>query len=236
VQLWGTHAFKPPTEQYPHLPENEDVCMHLAEICGFKVAVHGLIRFKTGELAYITKRFDRAGSERLHQEDFCQLTETLTENKYQSSVERIGKAIQRYATNPGVDCINFYEQVIFSFLIGNADMHLKNYSLIRTRDGDYTLSPAYDLVATKLAVPKDLEESALSIHGKKKNITRSDLLNFGETLLIPEKVLHTSLEKLLAKLPELCAFVRNSFLPAQQQEQLIDLMRARGNRLSKTKA
>lgn len=117
---------KPATKQYPHLPEVEDLTMHLAELCGIATVPHALIRLQNGSLAYITKRIDRAKKTKLHMEDMCQLTERLTEDKYKGSYEQIAKAILKYSENPGLDLINFFEQVIFSFLTGNADMHLKN--------------------------------------------------------------------------------------------------------------
>ena len=130
VGLWGEFILKPPAKEYPHLPEVEDATMHLAELAGIATVPHSLIRLQSGNLAYITKRIDRTKKIKIHMEDMCQLTERLTEDKYKGSYEQIAKAIANFSTNPGLDLINFFEQLIFSFLTGNADMHLKNFSLI----------------------------------------------------------------------------------------------------------
>lgn len=130
VGLWGNFILKPPTSEFPNLSENEDLTMHLAKLFKIKTADHSLIRLKSGELAYITKRFDRINGDKLAMEDMCQLTETLTEDKYRSSIERVGKKIKQFSSVPGLDTINFFELVLFSFITGNADMHLKNFSLL----------------------------------------------------------------------------------------------------------
>lgn len=174
VGLWGGYILKPPTEYYPELPTVEDLTMHLAEIVKIRTVPHSLIKFQTGDLAYITKRIDRVNNEKLHMEDMCQLTERLTEDKYHGSYEQIAKAIHKYSSNPVLDVVNFYEQVLFSFLTGNADMHLKNFSLIKQPSQGYILAPAYDLVATALVNPSDDEDLALTLNGKKKRLKRSD--------------------------------------------------------------
>jgi serine/threonine-protein kinase HipA len=174
VGLWGNYILKPPSDHYPQLPEVEDLTMHLASLAKIKVVPHTLVRLKSGSLAYLTKRIDRTKKEKLHMEDMCQLTERLTEQKYQGSYEQIAKAISKYSANPGLDIVNFYEVVLFSFLTGNADMHLKNFSLIRNSPLGYQLSPAYDLVATALVNPADNEELALTLNGKKNKINRND--------------------------------------------------------------
>lgn len=174
VGFWGAYILKPASAHYPQLPEVEDLTMHLASIARIAVVPHSLIRMKSGNLAYITKRIDRLGTQKRHMEDMCQLTERLSEDKYQGSYERIAKTIARYATNPGLDTVNFFEQVLFSFLTGNADMHLKNFSLIRLSPNNHTLAPGYDMLATALVNPSDLEELALTLNGKKNNIKRSD--------------------------------------------------------------
>ncbi|MBS1681214.1 MAG: HipA domain-containing protein [Bacteroidetes bacterium] len=174
VGLWGNYILKPPSNHYPQLPEAEDLTMHLASIAKIKVVPHTLIRLKSGSLAYITKRIDRTKKEKIHMEDMCQLTERLTEQKYQGSYEQIAKALAKYSANPGLDIVNFYEVVLFSFLTGNADMHLKNFSLIKDTTLGYHLSPAYDLVATALVNPEDKEELALTLNGKKNRISRDD--------------------------------------------------------------
>ncbi|MDP4208163.1 MAG: HipA domain-containing protein [Bacteroidota bacterium] len=187
VGLWGGYILKPPTQHYPQLPEVEDLTMHLAEIARINVVPHSLIRLQSGGLAYITKRIDRTKKGKLHMEDMCQLTERLTEDKYHGSYEQVGKAILKYSTNPGLDLINFFEQVVFSFLTGNADMHLKNFSLIQQPGIGPILSPGYDLVATSLVNPADDEDLALTLNGKKKKIKRKDFTVAFQTLGLDSK-------------------------------------------------
>lgn len=161
--------------------------MHLAAIAKIKTIPHSLIRLQTGKLSYITKRTDRVKKSKLHMEDMCQLTERLTEDKYQGSYEQIAKAILKYSATPGLDVINFFELVLFSFLTGNADMHLKNFSLIQQPGLGMILSPAYDLVATALVNPADDEDLGLTLNGKKKKIKKVDFVAAFNTLLLEEK-------------------------------------------------
>lgn len=176
VGLWGRFILKPQTDRFTQLPENEDLTMHLAEAAGIKTVPHSLIRFDDGELCYITRRVDRLkNGAKIPMEDMCQLSERLTEDKYKGSYERITKLIQRFSDAPLLDIVKFWEVVLFSWLTGNADMHLKNFSIFRPAD-DYILSPAYDLLSTTLAMPEDDEELALTINGKKKRIKREDFV------------------------------------------------------------
>lgn len=174
VGLWGGYILKPPTQQYKQLPEVEDLTMHLADIAKIRVVPHTLIRLQSGNLAYLTKRIDRDKKNKLHMEDMCQITERLTDDKYHGSYEQVAKAILKHSANPGLDVINFFEQVLFSFLTGNADMHLKNFSLIRQPGIGNILSTAYDMVATALVNPADDEDMALTLNGKKKKLNRKD--------------------------------------------------------------
>ena len=176
VGLWGGYILKPPTPDYLHLPEVEDLTMHLASVAKIKVVPHSLIRLQSGNLAYITRRIDRIKKGKLHMEDMCQLTERLTEDKYRGSYEQIARAIEKYSATPGLDIVNFFELLIFSFLTGNADMHLKNFSLIQQPGLGMVLSAAYDLVATALVNAKDDEDLALTLNGKKKKIKKVDFV------------------------------------------------------------
>lgn len=160
VGLWGRFILKPPASPYPDLPEVEDATMRLAAAVGLRTVPHSMIHLKSGELAYITRRIDRTREGKVAMEDLCQLTGRLTEDKYRGSLEQAGKAIRRYSDQPGLDAVDFFELVVFCFLTGNADMHLKNFSLWRPAPGNIQLTPAYDLVATRLVLPEDTEESA----------------------------------------------------------------------------
>lgn len=212
VGLWGNYLLKPPTTQYAELVENEHASMRLAQLFGIKTVPFSLIRLKTGELAYLTRRIDREKQKKLALEDMCQLTERLTEYKYRGSVEQIAKIIRTYSSNPVLDLAYFTELVIFSWLIGNADMHLKNYSLLTDHEGMISLAPAYDLVATKLILTQDPEESALTINGKKSRIKMKDFEAFADTVQLPRKSLENIFKKFKKRLPAALAELEQSFL------------------------
>ena len=225
---------KPPTEHYDSLPELEDLTMHLAELFKIRTVPHSLIRLKSGELAYITKRIDRLDDHKTAMEDMCQLTERLTEDKYKGSMEQVGKVIRRFSENSGNDVLEFFEVAVYSFLTGNADMHLKNFSLLRSSDGSVSLSPAYDLVATKIVLPEDQEEMALTINGKKRNIRKSDFEALGKSLGISEKVLGNSFTKFADGYKETIRFVEKSFLKKSMREKYLSLLGERARRLGLT--
>ena len=187
--LWGGYILKPPFARFPQLPEIEDLTMHLAEIAGIATVPHCLIRLKSGKLAYITKRIDRQKPKRksdnprkLHIEDMCQITGKMSEDKYRGSYAQIAKALWAFSANPLLDVVGFFEQVLFCFLTGNADAHLKNFSLIDAPRIGQSLSPAYDMVATSLLMPKDKEELALTLNGKKRKLKRADFEAAFDTL------------------------------------------------------
>ena len=212
VGLWGGYILKPPSKDYEQLPEVEDLTMHLAGIAGIETVPHSLIRLSSGQLAYLTKRIDRNKKKKIHMEDMCQITERLTEDKYRGSHEQIAKAILKYSVNPGLDVVNFYEQVLFSFLTGNADMHLKNFSLINMPGVGYTLSPAYDMVATELVNPEDNEELALTLNARKNKIARKDFIAAFTGAKIDLKAQENIFKKFEKMIPEWKEFIDISFL------------------------
>src|SRR5690606_11215128 len=188
--LNGRYILKPPFEPYPQMPEIEALSMLLAQACGVATVPFLLIPMKSGELAYLTRRIDRTvKDEKYPMEDACQFTERLTEHKYRGSHEQIAKGIITYAQNPILEIVKFYQQVIISFLIGNSDMHLKNFSLIAYKDNQYQLAPAYDIVAVKLLIPEDPEELALNLNGKKRKLKRKDFNEAMAKVHIPEKAI-----------------------------------------------
>ena len=226
VGLYGDYILKPPSEQYPCLPENEDLTMHLAEVAGIRTAAHSLIRLSSGELAYITRRFDRQNGQKIAVEDFCQLTETLTEHKYRGSVEKIGKLVRQFTTNKGYEQQRLFELVLFCYLTGNTDMHLKNYALIENPLGQYELSPAYDLLST-LLVLLDEEESALTINGKKNRLKRTDFDNLAKSLQINEKTVTAIYQRFAKILPTWQECIERSFLSDEMKKQYSDLIIAK---------
>lgn len=233
VGLWGDYILKPPTEQYPQLPEVEDLTMHLAEIAKIKTVPHSLIRLKSGNLCYITKRIDRNKKKKVQMEDMCQLTERMTEDKYHGSYEQIAKAIAKYSANPGLDLVNFYEQVLFSFLTGNADMHLKNFSLIHQPPTGYVLSPAYDMVATALVNPADKEDLALTLNAKKNKIKRKDFVTAFNTSLLDSKQQENIFKKMEKAKDNWFRFIDISFLSDEFKVIYNNLVAERFERLRK---
>jgi serine/threonine-protein kinase HipA len=232
VGLWGDFILKPPSEIFAQLPENEDLSMKLATLCGIKTAEHSLIRLASGELAYITKRFDRHKGKKVHVEDLCQLTETLTEHKYRGSMEKVGKAIRGFSTNTGFDALSFFELSIFCYLIGNADMHLKNFSLMKNDFNEMQLSPAYDLVSTKLAMPQDLEEMALTINGKKNRLKKMDFDTLGASLQISEKAIKSIYQKFSKNIQNMVELISDSFLDDNFKGQYQELIITRAKKIN----
>jgi serine/threonine-protein kinase HipA len=231
VGLWGGYLLKPPTAWYPQLPEVEDVTMHLAQLAKIKTAPHSLIRLQSGNLAFVTKRIDRTKNGKLAMEDMCQLTERLTEDKYHGSYEQIAKTIQRHSVTPGLDVVNFFELVLFSFLTGNADMHLKNFSLLEQPGLGMVLSPAYDLVNTALVHPADEEEMALTLNGRKKKLTKQDFVAAMNTLKLEEKQQEMIFNKMAKAWPQWQELIDRSFMSVEFKEQYKSLLKERMNRL-----
>ena len=218
VGLWGDFIFKPQTQSYKTLPENEDLTMHLAEIAKIKVVPHTLIRLQDGTLGYLTKRIDRTSEGgKIPMEDMCQLTERQTEYKYKSSYEQIAKVIAKHSYVPLLDLTDFYEQVFFNWLVGNNDMHLKNYSLYAPK-GKWVLTPAYDLLNVSMVNPKDTEELALTLNAKKKRIKKSDFVRAMETSGISPKVFDNILGKYRKLLPKFNEIIDLSFLDKEDKE------------------
>ena len=219
VGLWGRYILKPQTDRFAHLPELEDLTMHLAGLAKMQVVPHSLIRFADGELCYITRRIDRtATGDKLPMEDMCQLTERLTEHKYKGSYEQIAKAIQRFSAVPKLDMVNYWEQVVFSWITGNADMHLKNFSLYSKEQGKYVLTPAYDMLSTALVMPEDTEELALTLNGKKRKIKKADFVTSMHASGLEEKVINNIFAKFTKVKDKWFAFIDLSFLPDEMKE------------------
>ena len=227
VGFWGKYILKPQTEQYANLPENEDLTMHLADLAKIKTVPHALIHFKDGSLAYITKRIDRnKKGNKIPMEDMCQLTERLTEHKYKGSYEQIAKKILEYSAYPLLDLINYFEVLLFSYLTGNADMHLKNFSLCKVAN-EYTFAPAYDLLSTKLIIPEDNEELALTLNGKKRKLKISDFDYLIKNFRVDEKTINNIYEKFRKVLPQWYDFIDVSFLPEQMKVAYKQLIQSR---------
>lgn len=227
VGLYGDYILKPPTANYPELPEVEDATMHMADVCGIAAVPHSLVKLADGTQCYITKRVDRTKHGKLAMEDFCQLTERLTEDKYKGSHEQVAKTVLMLAANPWYDVTNFWEQVLLSYFTGNADMHLKNFSLLENEMGSYSLSPAYDLINTAIVNPSDKEELALTTNGKKSNLKYTDFLKAFETTGLNQKVLDTMLHNFFYCRKEMKTVLMRSFMSYDLKFNYLELMNSR---------
>lgn len=233
VGLWGNFICKPQTMQFKYMPETEDLTMHLAEVAKIDVVPHTLMRMADGTLCYLTKRIDRnAKGEKMAMEDMCQLTERQTEYKYKSSYERIAKAIVQYSSMPKMDVTNFFETVLFSWITGNNDMHLKNFSLYEPQSGTIRLTPAYDLLNAAILNPKDDEELALTLNGRKKRLKRADFVAAGVTMGIDPKIVDRLIGKYVRLYPRMSEFIGQSFLDEELKNRYNEMLRERICRLN----
>lgn len=228
VGLWGRYILKPQTELYPHLPELEDLTMHLAEVAHIQVVPHTLVRFADGELCYLTRRVDRTPKgEKIPMEDMCQLSQKLTEHKYRGSYEQIAKLLLQYSSAPKLDLARFWEIVLFSWITGNSDMHLKNFSIYSPFSDNYQLTPAYDLLNTLLVLPSDKEELALTLNAKKKKIKLQDFVVAVKNSGLDEKVFQNMLKKFRSAEGEWYNWIENSFLSQEMKMAYIMMIKER---------
>ena len=233
------YILKPQVSEFRALPEAEHLVMGMAAAAGLSVVPHALVRLKDG-YAYLTRRVDRVrdqGGESLQMlamEDFCQLDLRLTQDKYRGSYERCVKVIQRYSARPGLDLSELFLRLVFCFLTGNSDMHLKNFSLIETAPASdaFVLSPAYDLLPVNVIMPEDKEEFALTMNGKKTHLRRNDFLTFAEAAGIPRKAAEMMIRRMLGHLPAWIELCEAFLLPSDIKQALIELMRERSSRLA----
>ena len=226
------YILKPQVPEFEALPQAEQLVMCMADTAGISTVPHALIMEKDS-LAYITKRVDRIftknSMQMLAMEDFCQLDLRLTQDKYKGSYERCAKIIERYSSRKGLDITELYLRIVFSFLVGNSDMHLKNFSLIETEEGSgkYVLSPAYDLLPVNVIMPEDKEQFALAMNGKKTHIRRKDFLVFAEKCGMTRGSAEKMIAMLASKKEKFLAMCQNSLLPESLQERLASLIEER---------
>ena len=208
--LGGLFIFKPPSDQFPEMPQNEHVTMRIAESYGIRVVPSSLIRLSSGEISYITKRVDRTEKgEKIHMIDMFQITEAF--DKYKSSMEKVGKALGSYSENTLLDKVFYFELALFSFLAGNNDMHLKNFSMIESPSG-WKLSPAYDLLNVAIVLPEDKEELALTLAGKKKKLKREHFEQLGEGLGLTGKQIKGAFQRMIKNKSSAFSWIDRSFL------------------------
>jgi serine/threonine-protein kinase HipA len=214
--LGGFYILKPPSDRFQEMPENEHATMRIAETFGIKVVPSSLIRLASGELSYITKRIDRKKTgEKNHMIDMFQITEAF--DKYKSSMEKVGESLKLYSENTLLDTLYFFELALFSFLSGNNDMHLKNFSMIKNST-IWTLSPAYDLLNVSIIFPEDEEELALTLSGKRKKIKKEHFIQLGRGLNLTEKQIQGAFKRMKKNTPQAMNLIEISFLSNQMKE------------------
>lgn len=238
----GEYILKPQSSTFENIPENEQCCMDIAEELDIDIPIHCLLPLKDKSLAYVVKRFDRekeansstklrVGNERsritkIHQEDFAQVLEET--DKYKGSVEQIGRKLNEISSAPGYDTQLLFERVVFSFILGNGDAHLKNYSISYKDKDNIRLTPAYDIVCSRLAIPDEKEESAININGKKNKLQREDFDQLANYLKVPVKLRY---EKFENKFDMMKKMIEASYINKEKQEQFIAIIKERLSRL-----
>lgn len=230
----GRFILKPSSAEFPEMAQLEHLCMKLAKIQKIPVAECGLVYLTDGQLAYITKRFDRMEGQKIPMEDFCQLSGKTTDKKYTGSAEALGKVIDQFSAFPQDDKLTLFQILLFSFWTGNSDMHLKNFSLWKDpKSGAIRLSPCYDLINTRLLISAkdDPEELALPINAKKNKLKWADFLALGKCYKLPEKVLEGIKEKMLDSIFETQNLIFKSFLSEEKKDEFLNLLEERSHRL-----
>lgn len=228
--LGGQYIFKPPSERFPEMPANEHATMRIAESFGIRVVPSSLIRLASGELSYITKRVDRTESgTKVHMIDMFQVTEAF--DKYRSSMEKIGKAIDSYSDNTLLDKVFYFELAVFSFLTGNNDMHLKNFSMIESSSG-WVLAPAYDLLNASIVNPDDTEELALTLVGKKRNLKKEHFEKLGEVLKLTGKQINGAFKRILKNKSVALGWIDKSFLSDEMKIAYKEVIKKRYEQLT----
>lgn len=229
----GHYILKPQSEFYSELPENEAITMSLATTIGLEVPIHGLVYSKDKSMTYFIKRFDRfAHNKKLALEDFSQLSGADRHTKYESSMEKVITIIANFCTFPKIEFVKLFKLTLFNFLIGNEDMHLKNFSLI-TRDQKISLAPAYDLLNSTIALGDAKEEMGLPLNGKKNNLTKRDLLGYFavERLGLNQNIITEVVQEIQQAFPRWQELVGNSYLSPSMQEKYLHLLKERCKRL-----
>jgi serine/threonine-protein kinase HipA len=227
--LGGNYIFKPPNSDFAEMPENEHLTMKIAAAYGIKIVPCSLVRLVSGELSYITKRIDRADDgTKIHMLDMFQITEAF--DKYKSSMEKVGKALQNYSDNPVLDKLFLFELTLFCYLTGNNDMHLKNFSMVTTESG-WILAPAYDLLNVAIVNPDDKEELALTLESKKNKLKSDDFIKFGIRLELNEKQIKGVFKRFIRNKPKAIALIGKSFLSEKMQTNYFELLENRYKRI-----
>jgi serine/threonine-protein kinase HipA len=233
VDRGGRFILKPNPLPYEEVPANEALTMRLAAAVGIDVPVHGLLRAVDDSLVYFVKRYDREGrSGKVHVEDFAQLSGATRETKYDSSLERVVQLVDQFCTFPAIERPKLAKRLLFCFLTGNEDMHLKNFS-VWVQDGVVSLTPAYDLLNTTLVLENAKEESALPLDGRKKNLSKKLWLEYfcKERLKLSEGQVSRIVNELKDAMPQFDQLIKQSLLSEKLQLEYQKILHDRAKRL-----
>lgn len=240
VENKGDFIIKPQSSLYQQMPENEHLTMKMAELIGIETPFVGLIRNKDDSLSYLIRRFDRyAKNKKYATEDFAQLTGNNRDTKYSSSMEQVASVLDQYCTFPLIEKQKLFRRTLFSFITGNDDMHLKNFSLI-TKQGNIQLSPAYDLLNSTLVMGKNyldssnpIDELALTLNGKLKRLSYKHFIDYyaKQQLGLNDKTIDAELQRISNGLDKMQSLIQRSFLSPENKEHYLDLMQHRCQRL-----
>lgn len=232
--LGGNYILKPPSDLYPEMAENEHLTMRMAQDFGLRVVPSSLVRLASGELSYITKRIDRTPTGgKIHMLDMFQITEAL--DKYKSSMEKVGRAINDHSSNTLLDKTYLFDMLLFSFITGNNDMHLKNFSLIQSNTG-WVLAPAYDLLNVSIVLPEDKDELALALCGIRRKLERAHFEEYGQALGLIPKQISRAFDRLVQHQPTALQWIQRSVLSTQMKEAYIETLDLRYQQLGLGKA
>ncbi len=229
VDIHGKYILKPPLPDFNEVPANEDLTMRMAAEIGIEVPLHGLLYNSDGSFTYFIKRFDRMGRNRkIPTEDFAQLSSNTRETKYNFSMEKIVPIIDQYCTFPFLCKKDLFTRVLFNYLVGNEDMHLKNFSLI-TREGKTELAPAYDFLNTSILLTNVKEELALSLNGKKSKLLLRDFVDYYayQRLSLNENTVNEIFNRIQTKIPQFFNLIAISFLSEPMKKAYENLLSTR---------
>jgi serine/threonine-protein kinase HipA len=246
----GTYILKPiprDLKKVDQVPANEHLTMQIAkQVYRLNTAENALIFFKNSSPAYITKRFDvKENGSRWGKEDFATLAGKTKDNaganfKYEYSYEEVGQLIQKYVPAWRIEIEKYFSFVVFNFLFSNGDAHLKNFSLLESSRGDYLLSPAYDLINTKLhvddtdfALDKGLfsDDYKSEKYKKSGHPSKSDFTEFARRIGVSESRVEKLLNPFLEKQPFMETLVSRSFLTEANKRGYLLVYNAKRNHL-----
>ncbi|MBT3202208.1 MAG: HipA domain-containing protein [Phycisphaerales bacterium] len=226
VERDGEYILKPQTQDFGELPQNEYLSMTMGRCFGLNTAPCILLELSDGSLAYVVRRFDRFKKGRRIEKLACEDIHQILggPDKYAGSHEQIAQVIQKHCRFAPLEFQRLFEMTIFNFAIGNGDAHRKNFSLLTSADGNVALSPAYDLVSSRLVIPEEDEELALTVNGKRNRLDLGDFLAFADYMGIASDYARGRITALLALGEAFLKMISDSTLTGPLRDRLKDIL------------